>query len=113
MNTSHEQALAEVTQLFLNIRKQPDGNQMAGWDALDRRMTQLFEEGWTRKDIYHLVDEIYTCIESLPEEHQDDVSNYITGLVGHVARECIVRFPGEPTDPDELAAYVLGMKWLK
>lgn len=113
MKNSHEQALTEVTQLFLNIRKQPDGNQMAGWDALDRRMTQLFEEGWTRKDIYHLVCEIMTSFDSLPKEHYDDVSNYLDGLLGWVARECIVRFPGEPTDPDELAAYVLGTKWLE
>ncbi len=113
MKTSHEEALAEVTQLFLNIRKQPDGNQNAGWDALERRMTQLFEEGWTRKDLYHLACEIDTSFQSLPEEHQDDVSNYITGLIGWVATECITRFPGEPTDVDELAAYARGMKWLE
>ncbi|WP_395751889.1 hypothetical protein [Prosthecobacter sp.] len=113
MKTSHAQALEEVTHLFLNIRKQPKGDQDAGWDALERRMTQLFEEGWTRKELYHLASEIMTSFSSLPEEHYDDVSNYLDGLIGWVATGCITRFPGEPTDPDELAAYVLGMKWLE
>ena len=59
------------------------------------------------------MSEIMTSFSSLPEEHYDDASKCLGGLTGWVAPSFITRFPGEPTAPDELAVYVLGMKWLE
>ena len=113
MKTTREQALAEATQLFLNFRGLARGEWMKPYDAVDEFMFRLVEEGWTRKDLFHLVNDIDTSPEAMPEDCSDAVDGSLRGLIGWCSPACITRLPGEPTDMHELAAYVLGREWMK
>ncbi|MEZ0274489.1 MAG: hypothetical protein ACAH88_06255, partial [Roseimicrobium sp.] len=92
----------------------PPSNQSDQWDDVERYVTKLALSGWTREDIYHLVVRINENQSAeIFEECGDPTGSYITGLIGHVAGECIVRLPGEPEGVEGLTAYVRGMQWMK
>ncbi len=113
MKTSQEQALAEVTQMFLNFRGHHPPDQTDQWNNFDRSIARLVEEGWTRKDLYTLLHEIDTSPESMPEECSEAIGEYLSLLIGWCSISCLVPFPGEPSGVDELAAYVRGREWMK
>jgi hypothetical protein len=113
MKTSREQAFAEVTQLFLNFRGLTRAEWSVPFAEVEGFMVRLAEEGWTRKDIYTLMNAFHTSEHSVHEECSEAVLDCLDGLVGWVAPCYITRLPGEPTDIKELADHVHNGEWMK
>jgi hypothetical protein len=112
MKINHTQAFNVMLSLFEKFEGLPPSNQDNEWLSVDKYAANLVMSGWTRKDIYNLVRDIDNRhSNSMAEECSDSISNYLTGLVGDVAAECIVRLPGENCDLAEHARYVRSRVW--
>lgn len=114
MRIEHNSALKKILEIFLDFKGKPPPNQHGEWQKVENYVTTLVNSGYTRKDIYHLINDVYDShAEKMSPECSDALSNYITGLIGDVAVGYIVRLPGELGDDDEHALYVRSMKWLR
>jgi hypothetical protein len=108
------QARAMTVELALAFGGCPPTDRKIQWEAFKRFTQELSEKGWTRGDIYRLVADVQNNEhEKLPEESLDALYDYETGLIGHCSHDCIIRFPGEPTDEAEFLEYVYGKRWLE
>jgi len=81
-------------------------------DLLDSWLESVQRGGWTRKDVYRLVEEI---LDESPSQFSqatwDDLLEFETGLTGYCHVDSITRFPNEPVDADQLLEYVRGNHW--
>jgi hypothetical protein len=80
-------------------------------DALDRWVTGVQTEGWTRRDVHAVVWDVFDRAEGLSERTLDALGEFDTALVGWCSADMIVRFPGDPEGVAELTAHVRGGRW--
>ena len=112
MKTDKDEASQDMMRIFLGFESCSPQNLEEQWLNVQACALRLWESKWTRKEIYDLVFLIATD-KSLSEECSEAAGEYLDALLGRVAPSCIARFSGEPSDPDELVAYVRGMNWFK
>jgi hypothetical protein len=75
----------------------------------DRNVDVVQSQGWTRADVYHLVQEIlYSPASEFSEYTLDQLGEVEAGRTGYCDPKSIIRFPNEPSDEAELVAYVRG-----
>src|SRR4051812_43842701 len=113
MRIDYKDAREKLLGIFLSFEghpAHPPSSQEALWCLVDAYVIQLFESGWSRKDIYNVVRDIDgdADVKAMPEEISDATGNYLTALVGQVDVSRIIHLPGEPSDVDDHARYVRG-----
>lgn len=80
--------------------------------AFDAWKKSVKDEGWTRKDMYDLINDIYGHHAKKFSAHTvDQLGEFETGITGRCDQDCIERFPGDPEDMDAFLEHVRGNKW--
>lgn len=74
---------------------QPDS--LAAW----LRVAQ--DAGWRRKGVYELIWEVFRA-NRYSEETMDALGEFETALTGACHPSSVIRFPGNPHSPDDVAA---------
>lgn len=81
-------------------------------DAIEEWLSFVQSAGWTRRHVHDVIWDIFrNHVSEFSEWTMDQLGEIHTGLIGHCGPEWIIRFPGDPSDAGELAAYVRGETW--
>lgn len=83
-----------------------------GDGSLEVWLHELQTRGWNRHDVYNLLHDVYrNHAAAYSESTIDELGEFETGIVGNCDIRCITRFPGDPLDPETLAASVRAEVW--
>lgn len=118
MSISQQQYASGGDELLEILRSRDISGSSANSNQLDEEdqfalwFERMKASEWTRSDVHRLVRDILDRRPSLfSERTTDELGEFESALIGHCAPECILRFPGDPSDQRQLVAHVRGNHW--
>jgi hypothetical protein len=97
-----------VSDLLASLGETRDPSSQEYAEQHDQLSGLTRDKGWSRRKAYALFFE--QLQPDMP--HEDLVGNFLDGLCGWCDVDYVMRFDGDPEDPQELAGYARGTAWM-